>query len=185
MYRMYSIRNLVHRAGSGCARRWTSTSGTTTTTAAATPKGWRKYAGQFKDKPGSHDGYDDGHSASHPRRLIHPRRPSAFLILHEATAVLPIGLFYYAIDWSGVQIPFPESILEESNARIQRVVKYYNWDVQPDSRVMLHLVAAYALVKVLLPVRIAASVWMTPGLARVIDRTVQPVRAMFRRGGGK
>ncbi|KAI9219753.1 hypothetical protein BC828DRAFT_406405 [Blastocladiella britannica] len=125
------------------------------TTAGAPPpqlKGWRKYAAQFKDKP------------------------ATFLILHEVTAIAPIGVFYYGIQWTGIAIPFPESLLEESNAKIQRVIKYYGWDIQPDSRVFVNLVASYAIVKMLMPVRIAASVAMTPAFARVIDRVSAPIQ---------
>ncbi|KNE71372.1 hypothetical protein AMAG_15606 [Allomyces macrogynus ATCC 38327] len=68
----------------------------------------------------------------------------------------------------------------QSNAEIRRVIKYYGWNIEPDSQAMVNMVAAYAIVKALMPLRLAANVAMTPGLARIMDRMLHRVR-QFRR----
>ncbi|KAJ3359193.1 hypothetical protein GGF32_009565 [Allomyces javanicus] len=98
----------------------------------------------------------------------------------EFTAVVPLPIVYYGLTWAGLSVPVPESLLEESNAKIRRVIKYYGWNIEPDSQAMVNMVAAYAIVKTLMPLRLAASVTMTPGLARIMDRTMHRVR-QFRR----
>ncbi|KAL7753067.1 hypothetical protein RI367_001519 [Sorochytrium milnesiophthora] len=82
-------------------------------------------------------------------------RRTAFLLLHEVTAIVPLPIVYYTLSYTGLQLPIPESILEESNARIARVVKRYGWQVEPDSQVMVNLVTTYGIVKALMPVRLA------------------------------
>src|SRR5437763_5154806 len=68
-------------------------------------KGWRKYAQQFRSKPASY--------------LF------SFAILHEITAVIPIPIIYFVLDITGLQVPFPQQVLDEGNKFINRVVTYY------------------------------------------------------------
>lgn len=92
---------------------------------------FKKYAEQFKDKPASH--------------LI------SFGILHEITAVVPLPIVYFALAETGVKIPFPDQAIEEGNKFVQRVVKYYGWNLEgaDGGRVMLNMATSYAVVKVI------------------------------------
>ncbi|KAF9899280.1 hypothetical protein EC991_009213, partial [Linnemannia zychae] len=141
----------------------TPTSSTTTTTAVDIPKKlskFRQYAEQFKNKPASH--------------LI------SFGILHEITAVVPLPIVYFALVETGVKIPFPEQAIEEGNRFVSRVVKYYGWDMEgtDGARTMLNMATSYAVVKALMPLRLALCVWMTPWTA---TRIVSPVVNFWRR----
>lgn len=137
--------------------------------------GYRKYAQQFKSKPGSY--------------------MTSFAILHELTAVAPFPFIYFALDNSSLKIPFPENIVAEGNKFINKARVYYKYPpLESDNRVMMNLVTTYCIVKVnyyttvkeksthsylqaLLPLRIAASVAMTPFMAeRLIGPTVAFVR---------
>ncbi|KAJ3370136.1 hypothetical protein GGF31_004755 [Allomyces arbusculus] len=159
-----------HRTTFSSARPYLtkSTSATRTVpTSSSTPPpltGWRKYAVEFKQKPGSH---------------LTGTAAKTFLVLHELTAVVPLPIVYYGLTWAGLSVPVPDSLLEESNAKIRRVIKYYGWDIEPNSQAMVNMVAAYAIVKALMPLRLAARhvpVAMTPGLARIMDRALHRVR---------
>ncbi|KAF9178196.1 hypothetical protein BGZ51_008031 [Haplosporangium sp. Z 767] len=121
---------------------------------------FRQYAEQFKNKPASH--------------LI------SFGILHEVTAVVPLPIIYFALVETGVKIPFPESAMEEGGRFVTRVAKYYNWSLEgtDGARVMLNMATSYALVKALLPLRLALCVWMTPWTA---TRIVSPIMNIWRR----
>src|SRR5436190_4211776 len=95
-----------------------------------TLKGWRKHAAQFRSKPGSH--------------II------SFAILHELTAIIPIPLVYIFLSATGIQIPFPQQVLDEGNKFINKVVTYYNYPpFENGSRVALNAATSYAVVKVL------------------------------------
>ncbi|ORZ32295.1 hypothetical protein BCR44DRAFT_1440484 [Catenaria anguillulae PL171] len=45
---------------------------------------------------------------------------------------------------------------------------------------MVNMVAAYGIVKMMLPLRIGISVFFTPSLAKVLDRVVLPLRKKVR-----
>ncbi|KAF9116952.1 hypothetical protein BGX27_008100 [Mortierella sp. AM989] len=121
---------------------------------------FRQYAEQFKNKPASH--------------LI------SFGILHEITAVVPLPIIYFALVETGVEIPFPEQAMEEGNRFVARVAKYYGWNLEgaDGARAMLNMATSYAVVKALIPVRLAICVWMTPWTA---TRIVSPVMNFWRR----
>ncbi|CAG8477501.1 1025_t:CDS:2 [Ambispora gerdemannii] len=109
-------------------------------------KGWRKYIDQFKSKPASY--------------II------SFAILHEITAILPIPLVYLFLDRTGLSIPLPEKIIQDGNQFINKVANYYGWQgFENGTRMAINGATSYAVVKVLLPVRIAACVWLTPWTA--------------------
>ncbi|KAJ1674627.1 hypothetical protein EV182_002889 [Spiromyces aspiralis] len=110
-------------------------------------RGWRKYADQFKDRPVSH--------------LV------SFAILHEVTAVIPIFAVYYALEWSGLSIPFPKEVQLEANRRITKAREYFGMTpLDPDSTAMVNMVASYAVVKAAMPLRIAACFLLTPPTAK-------------------
>ncbi|KAF9138269.1 hypothetical protein BG015_002445 [Linnemannia schmuckeri] len=141
----------------------TTTATTTTTTASEIPKKlskFRQYAEQFKNKPASH--------------LI------SFGILHEITAIVPLPIVYFALVETGVKIPFPDQAIEEGNRFVGRVAKYYGWDLEgaDGARTMLNMATSYAVVKALMPLRLALCVWMTPWTA---TRIVSPTMNFWRR----
>ncbi|KAL1920761.1 uncharacterized protein VTP21DRAFT_11396 [Calcarisporiella thermophila] len=116
-------------------------------------KGWRKYAHQFRDKPASY--------------II------SFAVLHELTAVIPLPMVYYTLKYTDLKVPFPQEAIEEGNKFASRIKKKFGYnEVAEDSRVMLNIALSYCIVKALLPVRIAASVWMTPWFA---ERVISPI----------
>lgn len=94
-----------------------------------TLKGWRKHAAHFRSKPGSY--------------II------SFAILHELTAIIPIPLVYIFLSTTGIQIPFPQQVLDEGNKFINKVVTYYGYPpFENGSRVALNAATSYAVVKV-------------------------------------
>nr|CAG8438477.1 15364_t:CDS:2 [Entrophospora candida]CAG8464390.1 10039_t:CDS:2 [Entrophospora candida] len=131
----------------------------TRTLTSSSVKGWRKYAQQFRSKPASY--------------LF------TFAFLHEITAVIPIPIVYIALDTTGLQVPFPQQILDEGNRFINRVVTYYGYEpLENGSKVALNLATSYAIVKSIMPLRIAACVWMTPWAA---EKIVSPSISLFRK----
>ncbi|KAF2455440.1 hypothetical protein BDY21DRAFT_65877 [Lineolata rhizophorae] len=120
---------------------------------------------------------------------------TAFLILHEITAVVPlVGLavgFHYA-DW------LPPWVAEGEWVRqgIEKFGRYFRrkgwlsedgsqvlqgkaiWSGDNGVRVVVEVATAWAVTKALLPIRLAVSVWCTPWFARV---AVLPVGRATRR----
>ncbi|CDH60259.1 hypothetical protein RO3G_13651 [Lichtheimia corymbifera JMRC:FSU:9682] len=133
---------------------------TTTTTAGAPLKGWRKYAHQFRDKPASY--------------------MTTFALLHEITAIVPLPIVYYTLDYSGWHIPLvPQEAIAEGNRIMSKLRTRYGYEpLAPDSRIMVNLATSYAVVKAMMPLRIAASVALTPFFA---ERMVGPLLGSFRR----
>ncbi|KAI9323563.1 hypothetical protein BX666DRAFT_1846928 [Dichotomocladium elegans] len=119
-----------------------------------TLRGWRKYAHQFRDKPASY--------------------MTTFAILHEVTAIVPLPIVYYALEYSGMHIPLlPDTAVAEGNRIMSKVRTRYGYEpLDPNSRTMVNLATAYAVVKVLMPLRVAASVALTPFFA---ERFIGPV----------
>ncbi|KAI8097166.1 uncharacterized protein BX664DRAFT_325700 [Halteromyces radiatus] len=126
-------------------------------------KGWRKYADQFKHKPASY--------------------LTTFAILHELTAIIPFPLVYYGLSWSSLKVPVPEQAVNEGNRIVNKVrVRYGFTPLEPDSRVMINLATTYAIVKIMLPLRIGASVAMTPYLAeRLMGPLLSSISALFKK----
>ncbi|CAG8729418.1 21308_t:CDS:2 [Cetraspora pellucida] len=118
-------------------------------------KGWRKYASQFRSKPTSY--------------II------SFAILHELTAIAPIPIIYIFLSATGIEIPFPQQALDEGNKFINRIVVYYGYSpFENGSRKLLNLATSYAIVKALMPVRLAACALMTPWTA---ENIIGPITA--------
>lgn len=102
---------------------------TTNTNTEPALTGYKKYAQQFKSKPGSY--------------------MTTFAILHELTAVAPFPFIYFALDSSSINIPFPEAVVNEGNKFINKARVYYKYPpLEPDNRVMINLVTTYCIVKV-------------------------------------
>ncbi|KAG2220543.1 hypothetical protein INT45_004149 [Circinella minor] len=107
---------------------------------------WKKYAEQFRNKPASY--------------------LTSFAILHEITAIIPLPIVYYTLDFCDIRIPVPEQAVAEGNRIMSKVRTRYGYEpLEADSRVMVNLATSYAVVKAMLPLRIAASVALTPFMA--------------------
>ena len=140
------------------------------------------------------------------RRYVQPLRTaplshiSAFLLLHELTAVVPLfglaGLFHYTnwlppfiSEWAWVQVgveKFGKYLRKKGWLGDEGTGKMKWWGRgEGGTRVVVELATAWAITKALLPARLVLSVWATPWFARW---TVLPVMSGLRRGfrrGGK
>ncbi|CAN6673678.1 hypothetical protein TRVA0_049S00408 [Trichomonascus vanleenenianus] len=103
------------------------------------------------------------------------------MILHEFTAIAPLfglwGLFHY-----GGFIPsdLPEWLTTSGTDFIKLLAERNKWDfgtAEESARIILEGAAAYAIIKILLPVRAAVSLFLTPWFARV---AVIPFSRLFR-----
>ncbi|CAF1062674.1 unnamed protein product [Adineta steineri] len=122
-------------------------------------KGWRRYIDQLKDRPASHI--------------------TAFAILHEVTAILPFPLIYFPLKWLniGQYLPIPIEYIQEGNKKINRVRTRYGFEpLDESSMVLVNLSMTYAIVKVLLPLRIGLSLMLTPWLASIITRSLSGLK---------
>ncbi|KAK0668891.1 hypothetical protein QBC41DRAFT_114099 [Cercophora samala] len=119
----------------------------------------------------------------------------AFLILHEITAIVPllglVGLFHYG-NWLPLDMVGDSEVVREGVGRFERYFRkkgwlppgeevegglLENWKEDGRYRLVVEVGVAWALCKVLLPVRIGVSLWGTPWVARGIGR----VRGVFKR----
>lgn len=120
------------RVISSSSRRLLATTSSTSTTVQQQQqklKGWRKYAQQFRDKPASY--------------------MTTFAILHEVTAIVPLPIVYYALDYSEIRVPVPEQAVAEGNRMMSKLRTRYGFEPLPaDSQVMVNLATSYAVVKV-------------------------------------
>ncbi|KAI8322915.1 hypothetical protein GQ54DRAFT_297083 [Martensiomyces pterosporus] len=92
---------------------------------------------------------------------------TAFAILHEVTAIVPLVGVYYVLSYFEPKVPFPEDVLKEGNRYVNKLREYLGWPrLDPGSPVLLHLATSYAIVKAAGPLRIAASLALTPWAAR-------------------
>ncbi|KAK4225021.1 hypothetical protein QBC38DRAFT_280907 [Podospora fimiseda] len=137
----------------------------------------QKYATRLRGAPGTH--------------------VVSFLILHEITAIVPVfalfGLFHYT-DYVPIQ-DFGMDV-KEGAAKMIRYLQNKGWlkpadggivegahevaekwESYKDYSILVEFAAAYAVTKVLLPVRIAVSLWATPWFAGVLSG----VKRLFRR----
>ncbi|CAO3611975.1 unnamed protein product [Cunninghamella blakesleeana] len=109
-------------------------------------RGWRKYTEQFKDKPASYI--------------------TTFAILHEVTAIIPFPIVYYGLSLSNIHVPVPEEAVREGNRIVNKVRVRYGYEpLESDNRTMVYLATTYGIVKILLPLRIGASIALTPYFA--------------------
>ncbi|KAK4501132.1 hypothetical protein PRZ48_006938 [Zasmidium cellare] len=139
------------------------------------------------------------------RRYVAPLRNAplshitAFLILHELTAIVPLfglaAIFHYS-NWLPPYISEGKYVSEYTE-KFGRWMKKKGWISEDEGRggrwwgrgetgvrVVVELATAYAITKALLPVRLVGSVWATPWFARW---TVLPITARVGRlfGRGK
>ncbi|RDW84769.1 hypothetical protein BP6252_02359 [Coleophoma cylindrospora] len=139
---------------------------------AAVPKPLRKYTDPLRDAP---------------KTTI-----LTFLVLHEITAIVPLfgfaGLFHYT-EW--IPSSFADGTYVDKFARYFRRKKWFGftdeqqedaqvhmemqngqqvWMGEAGRRILIEVAAAYALTKVLLPVRILGCVWATPRVVSLLAR---------------
>ncbi|KAI9471743.1 hypothetical protein BX667DRAFT_461188, partial [Coemansia mojavensis] len=108
---------------------------------------WKRHLHRFRDRPASHI--------------------TAFAILHEITAIVPMFGVYYALDFYQPKTVFPEQVLQEGNRVVNKLRSYAGMDaLDTKSPVLAHLALSYAVVKAAAPLRIAASIALTPWTAK-------------------
>lgn len=97
---------------------------------------------------------------------------TSFLILHEITAVAPLfaiwGAFHY---FDFIPTGMPDWLLENGTEFIKHLQERNEWDFgnpETGTKIILEGAAAYAIVKVLLPVRAALALYLTPIFARLV-----------------
>ena len=74
---------------------------------------------------------------------------TSLAILHEITAIVPLPIVYYALDYSNFRIPVPEQAVAEGNRIMNKVRTRYGYEpLDPNNRVMVNLATSYAVVKV-------------------------------------
>jgi hypothetical protein len=125
---------------------------------------------------------------------------TAFLLLHEITAILPLLTLFATFHYTSLQLPafFTDSpAVIEGIEKFGRYFKRKGWlgeTVEPEARgaegasdgnewnvgqdgvkVLVEVGTAWAVVKLLLPVRLVGCVWLTPWFARVAILPVSKV----------
>jgi hypothetical protein len=97
----------------------------------------------------------------------------SFFILHEITAIVPIPLFYLTFQYLDVTLPFLSDTTNPT--RVLKILQYFgihsgeesiNTESIETAKMILYATAAYGVVKLLLPVRVALSVYWTPWMAK-------------------
>jgi hypothetical protein len=172
-------------------------------------------------RPTSRRGYANRPSSTSPisrieahlprflRRLVTPLRTapvshiSAFLILHELTAIVPLfglaALFHYS-NWLPPYVSEGKWV-SEGTEKFGRYLRKKGWISAEDEssasgkwwgrgeggvRVVVELATAYAITKAILPLRLALSVWATPWFARwTVLPATNVMRRVWRMRGGK
>ncbi|KAJ3078517.1 hypothetical protein HK102_004437, partial [Quaeritorhiza haematococci] len=140
-------------------------------------RGWKKYADEFKDAPASHL---MSFAILHELTAIIPL-PIIYYILssleeqveeqqQEDNNNSPSSSSPSSSSRNLIirLIPHGESILAEGNRRMTRLLQLIGFstaELSDDSTVMVNLATSYAIVKVLMPVRIGACFLMTPWFA--------------------
>ncbi|KAI7869503.1 hypothetical protein BDF14DRAFT_1782041 [Spinellus fusiger] len=103
-----------------------------------------------------------------------------FSVLHELTVLVPFPFVYYALKAYNVQIPLPKEALEGGNTAVNKIRKYYGYEpLALDNHAMVHLATSYAILKLLMPVRLMVSFAMTPFVARWC---YDPLKSLVLRG---
>lgn len=125
------------------------------------PKFMRKYAVRFANAPVSH--------------------ATAFLILHEISAVAPLmGLWWVFHQYDFIPTGLPDWFMESGTKFIKVLGTKNEWadviNAEDTSKLVVEGAAAYTLVKLLLPVRIALCLYLMPWFARVF---VLPISNLF------
>lgn len=108
---------------------------------------------------------------------------TAFLILHELSAIVPlIGIWYTLHQYPGlVPAELPSWAIEKGILVIDKSLEsmdLHSFSLQEKARIIMEGAYAYAIVKALFPIRIAFSLLLMPLFA---NRVVVPFTRLFRR----
>lgn len=120
------------------------------------------------------------HRFTTPLRNAPVSHITAFVVLHEITAIVPLfglaGAFHYA-NWLPPYISEGKWV-QEGTQMFGRWLRRRGWITDDEGsgkwygrgeggvRIVVELATAYAITKALLPLRLILSVWMTPWFAR-------------------
>ena len=96
---------------------------------------------------------------------------TSFLILHELSAIIPLPLIYYTLKHFDLKFDlktnFGKELQQQAELKVERVTRYFGLDL--NGKEVLWMVGSYVIVKLMMPVRIGASLYLTPLGARIID----------------
>eukprot|EP00834_Sanchytrium_tribonematis_P000284 NODE_5_length_72347_cov_1.339331.p52 type:complete len:128 gc:universal NODE_5_length_72347_cov_1.339331:12835-12452(-) len=108
------------------------------------------------------------------------RHLTAFLILHELTAIFAFPVVYPLASFSNrlLLTHLPESLLEKTqlqikkaNYQVNRIRQYFGYDPLDDHHpVVLNFALSYVYVKILMPLRIGLSLWLSPIAVKAFTR---------------
>lgn len=108
------------------------------------------------------------------------RHLTAFLILHELTAVLAFPVVYPIASFSNRWLlqTLPESLVEKTeltlkkaNEKVNKVRNYFGYSSLDDHHpVVINFAMSYVFVKLLMPVRLLGCLWLTPIAVRMLSR---------------
>jgi len=108
---------------------------------------------------------------------------TSFLVLHELTAIIPLGgLFWLFHETHWTPPGLPGEWIAAGAEKFGNYARRKGWESfkgDKGARILFEIATAYAVVKALIPLRIAFSLWATPWFARVF---IVPVTKIFRRG---
>lgn len=112
---------------------------------------------------------------------------TSFLIVHELSAIVPLfgvwaGLYY--LDY--VPLGIPDFVVQNGAQFIRNFAERQGWtfiaNAETGSKLILQGAVAWGIVKALLPVRIAFSLWAMPGFARwIVVPVTSRVSSLFRK----
>ncbi|OMJ21612.1 hypothetical protein AYI70_g3373 [Smittium culicis] len=120
--------------------------------------GWRKYKKRFQDKPGSH--------------------LASFIILHELTAIVPLFALFYLMQTFDFDFHIPQEILDSGDRYISKILEYFGLEnsITKGSKSFVYMLTSYAIIKSMLPLRIALCFALTPFFSRL---AVEPITLLF------
>lgn len=112
---------------------------------------------------------------------------SAFLILHELTALIPLlGLWYLFHKYQFlIPMDLPQWAIDKGTKILDSAMESFDfkgYSIHDKVKLIMEGAYSYVIVKALLPVRVVISFWLTPFFARWI---INPVTKVFRREGKK
>lgn len=112
---------------------------------------------------------------------------TSFLIVHELSAIVPLfgvwaGLYYF--DY--VPLGIPDFVVQNGAQFIRNFAERQGWtfiaNAETGSKLVLQGAVAWGIVKALMPVRIAFSLWAMPGFARwIVVPVTSRVSSLFRK----
>jgi hypothetical protein len=158
----------------------------------------RRYAAPSQQQPASRVARIESRLPRFLQRFVTPLRTApvshitAFIVLHEITAIVPLFGLAAAFHYSNWLPPYISEWkwVQEGTERFGKWLRKRGWIEEEKRsgrwfgrgeggvRIVVELATAYAITKALLPLRLVISVWMTPWFARW---TVLPFTAFIGR----